>query len=85
MFQKNVKIISPNGLHTRPAAKFVKSAKKFKSEIIITTNNNSANAKSLFNLQTLNLTKGTVITITANGTDEKDAVKYLTKILMELK
>lgn len=38
MFQQEVTITAPNGLHTRPAAQFVKEAKGFTSEITVTSN-----------------------------------------------
>lgn len=85
MFQKEITITAPNGLHTRPAAQFVKEAKAFTSEITVTTSDGkSASAKSLFKLQTLGLAKGAVITISAEGEDEEQAVEYLTKLLPEL-
>lgn len=37
MYSKDVEIIAPNGLHTRPAAQFVKEAKAFSSEITVTS------------------------------------------------
>ncbi|WP_182091095.1 HPr family phosphocarrier protein, partial [Serratia sp. ME43] len=40
-------ITAPNGLHTRPAAQFVKEAKGFTSDITVTSNGKSASAKSL--------------------------------------
>lgn len=84
MYQKEATIISPNGLHTRPAAQFVKAAKGFTSDITITSNGKSANAKSLFKLQTLGLIQGTVVTISAIGEDEEKAVDFLIKLMTEL-
>ncbi|MGO2345881.1 MAG: phosphocarrier protein Hpr, partial [Providencia sp.] len=77
MFQQEVTITAPNGLHTRPAAQFVKEAKAFTSDISLISNGKSASAKSLFKLQTLGLTQGTVVTISAEGEDEKEAVEFL--------
>ncbi|WP_225639136.1 phosphocarrier protein Hpr [Candidatus Profftia sp. (ex Adelges kitamiensis)] len=85
MFQQKVTITAPNGLHTRPAAHFVKEAKGFTSEITLTSNSKSASAKSLFKLQTLGLAQGTVVTISATGADEQKAVEYLVKLIAELK
>lgn len=85
MFQKETIITTPNGLHTRPAAQLVKEAKKFVSEITIIANGKSVNAKSLFKLQTLGLVQNSLITISANGKDEKLAVEDLTKFLKTLK
>jgi len=84
MYQQDVTIIAPNGLHTRPAAQFVKEAKTFNSEITVTANGKSASAKSLFKLQTLGLVQGTVITISAEGDDEQQAVDSLVKLVPEL-
>ena len=76
MFQQEVTITAPNGLHTRPAAQFVKEAKGFTSEITVTSNGKSASAKSLFKLQTL--------AISAEGEDEQKAVEHLVKLMAEL-
>lgn len=84
MFQKEVTITAPNGLHTRPAAQLVKEAKAFTSDITISSNGKSASAKSLFKLQTLGLTQGTVISISAEGEDEQQAVEHLVKLIPEL-
>ncbi|WP_457913809.1 phosphocarrier protein Hpr [Candidatus Gillettellia adelgis] len=84
MFQQEITITAPNGLHTRPAAQFVKEAKSFFSDITVTSNGKRANAKSLFKLQTLGMTQGTKITIEAVGTDERKAVEHLVKLMAEL-
>ncbi|MFP3019559.1 MAG: phosphocarrier protein Hpr [Arsenophonus sp.] len=84
MFQQEVTIAAPNGLHTRPAAQFVKEAKSFSSEITIIYNGKSASAKSLFKLQTLGIIQGTVVTISAEGEDEQKAVKHLVQLITEL-
>ncbi|MEY0728111.1 phosphocarrier protein Hpr [Providencia rettgeri] len=84
MFQQEVTITAPNGLHTRPAAQFVKEAKAFSSDISLISGGKSASAKSLFKLQTLGLTQGTVVTISAEGEDEKEAVEHLVKLMAEL-
>jgi phosphocarrier protein HPr len=84
MFQKNVKITAKNGLHTRPAAQFVKEAKKFVSDITVTCKGKDASAKSLFKLQTLGLIEGSIITLSAKGEDEKKAIIHLEKIISEL-
>jgi phosphocarrier protein HPr len=84
MYQKEVEITADNGLHTRPAAQFVKDAKGFEADITVTSNGKSANAKSLFKLQTLGLVKGTVITITAEGPQAEAAVDHLVALIPTL-
>ena len=44
----------------------------------------SASAKSLFKLQTLALTQGTVITISAEGEDAEKAVEHLVALIPTL-
>ncbi|ASV32982.1 HPr family phosphocarrier protein [Candidatus Hamiltonella defensa] len=83
-FKQEVVITAPHGLHTRPAAEFVKAAKKFSSEITITSKAKSASAKSLFKLQTLVLDQKTTITISAEGKDAQEAVEHLVNLLAKL-
>ncbi|MBZ2279137.1 MAG: HPr family phosphocarrier protein, partial [Buchnera aphidicola] len=81
MFKTEILINAQHGLHTRPAAQFVKEAKKFKSDIYINYKGKSINAKSLFKIQTLGLVHGSIITLSAEGTDEKQAITHLSKII----
>lgn len=84
LFSQEVTITAPNGLHTRLAALFVKKAKGFASNIEITSNSKTATAKSLSKLQTLGLSQGTVVTISAEGEDEQRAVEHLVAFMAEL-
>lgn len=84
MYQQKTIITASNGLHTRPATQLVKKAKNFYSEITIISNGQKASAKSLFKLQTLGLSKDSLITISANGPDEEEAVKHLIKFIATL-
>ncbi|WP_108649649.1 HPr family phosphocarrier protein [Dongshaea marina] len=84
MYEKSVVITAENGLHTRPAAQFVKEAKAFESAISVESNGKSASAKSLFKLQTLGLTKGTEVLIKAEGDDAEQAVEKLVALMDEL-
>lgn len=82
MVESSVVITAENGLHTRPAAVFVKAAKAYESDISVINGEKSANAKSLFKLQTLGLSKGCTIVIRADGTDAQAAVDELTAIVV---
>lgn len=84
MYSKDVTITAPNGLHTRPAAQFVKEAKAFASDIKVISNGKSSSAKSLFKLQTLGLVQGTTITISAEGDDAEQAVEHLVALVPTL-
>ncbi|WP_305460464.1 HPr family phosphocarrier protein [Photobacterium leiognathi] len=80
MYQKQVEITAPNGLHTRPATQFVKEAKSFDADVTVTANGKSASAKSLFKLQTLGLIKGAQITISGEGAQAQEAVDALIQL-----
>ncbi|PWI33337.1 HPr family phosphocarrier protein [Vibrio albus] len=82
MYQKKVTITAPNGLHTRPAAQFVKEAKQFDAEVEVVSAGKAASAKSLFKLQTLGLTQGTEVTVQSAS---QQAVDHLVNFLANIK
>ncbi len=76
--ERRTKIINTNGLHARPATRFVEVASKFKSEIFVRTDNKEeVNGKSIIDLLTLGAKKGTEIFITAEGEDNEEALDVL--------
>ncbi len=84
MFQKDVKITAEQGLHTRPASQFAKAAKGYDAEVMVSANGKSAKATSLLKLQTLGLTQGTMMTISAEGPQAQEAVEQLAALVAEL-
>ena len=85
MYQKNVVIVNEAGLHARPAAVFVTKSKTFKSQISICNMsgdpNKVANAKSILNVLTMSLTKGSQALLSAEGEDEREAVEALAALI----
>ncbi len=81
MFQQNVIVKNKTGLHARPAALFVQTANKFKSEIFIEKQGKKVNAKSIMGVMSLAVSQGTEITISAQGEDEKEAVNKLVELI----
>jgi phosphocarrier protein HPr len=69
------------GLHARPAALFVQTAKKFKSDIVVRKDEKEVNAKSILSILTLGASQGAVITIKASGEDEEAAVTALQELV----
>jgi len=65
----NITITNKEGLHARPAAKFVKLANRFRSEIWVRKNDDETNGKSILGLLMLEAEQGALITITAEGDD----------------
>jgi len=75
MTQHQVEITNRLGLHARAAAKLVHTANAFQSQIFVGTGEEEVNAKSILGLLTLAATKGTPLTVRAEGDDEEAAVR----------
>jgi phosphocarrier protein HPr len=69
------------GLHARPAALFVQTAKKFNCDIRVAHGEREANAKSILNVLTLGASQGAVIAIRAEGEDAEQALAALTALV----
>ncbi len=81
MFSKEVVVQNQVGLHARPATFFIQKANEFKSSIWVEKDERKVNAKSLLGVLSLGITKGTTINIIADGSDEKDAVEVLVRLI----
>lgn len=85
MVKKEAIIKAVNGLHVRPASTFVKKAKEYSSEITIESDGKSVSGKSLFRLQTLELSAGKKLLICAEGEDEEIAASELAELIESFK
>lgn len=83
MKRETIILDNDEGLHARPAAKFVQKANKYESEIEIEFGGNIVNGKSIIGIMSLGAFPGEKITVIANGTDENDAVKDLINFLQK--
>jgi phosphotransferase system HPr (HPr) family protein len=81
MISEKVVIINETGLHARPASIFVNMASKFKSELMVQKGEKQVNAKSILAVLSLGISKGTEITISAQGPDEEEAVTKLVELI----
>ena len=77
MISRSVTINNNVGLHARPATFFIQKANSFKASIWVEKEDCRVNAKSLLGVLSLGITKGTTITIIADGSDEAEAVDGL--------
>jgi phosphotransferase system HPr (HPr) family protein len=69
------------GLHARPAALFVKTAKCFDCDIGVSCNETEANAKSMLSVLTLGAGQGAVVTVRAEGEDAEEALEALKNLI----
>ncbi len=81
MVEKEATVIAAEGLHARPAARFVKAAKAYSSDIRVIKGDTEANAKSSLNLMTLGAKQNDKLLIRATGADEEEAVEALAALI----
>ena len=74
-------IQNEEGLHARPAAKFVKLASQFSSEIWVEKDGEEINGKSIMGLMMLAAAKGAVIKVTADGDDADEAISKISALV----
>ncbi|MBN1881791.1 MAG: HPr family phosphocarrier protein [Deltaproteobacteria bacterium] len=74
-------IVNTLGLHARAAVLFIKVAKEYQSDIQVVKDGLEVNGKSIMGILMLAATKGSIITINAQGTDAEDAIRELGKLI----
>ena len=70
-------IVNKLGLHARAAAKFVHTATRFQSQIRVSRDGKTMDGKSIMGILLLAAGAGSTIVITADGSDEADAIDAL--------
>ena len=81
MTTKTITVTNTVGLHARPATLFIQKANEYKSSLWIERGDRRVNAKSLLGVLSLGVTKGTEITVIADGPDEEAAVEALVSLV----
>jgi phosphocarrier protein len=81
MITRNITIQNSVGLHARPATFFIQKANSYKSSIWVEKEDRRVNAKSLLGVLSLGITKGTTITLIADGGDEVEALNGIEELV----
>ena len=81
MTSRSVGVVNQLGMHARAAAKFVHLATRFQSRVVVSRQGRDMDGKSIMGLLLLAAARGTMVTITADGTDEDAAVDALTDLV----
>jgi phosphocarrier protein len=68
-------------MHARAAAKFVKLASTFKSKIELERKKQRVNGKSIMGVMMLAASKGSLVTIHAEGNDAEESINQLEKLI----
>ena len=77
MVEAKVRIQNKQGLHARPAAMFVKTAARFRSDVCISRQDQMVNGKSIMGVMMLAAEFGSEVTLSVTGEDEEQALKAL--------
>lgn len=75
--ERELVILNRYGLHARPAAMFVKTSNRFKSEVWVEKDGEEVNGKSIMGLMMLAAGHGSKLKVSAAGSD---AEKFLDEI-----
>ncbi|MDR3164241.1 MAG: HPr family phosphocarrier protein [Synergistaceae bacterium] len=83
MYSRTITITSPSGLHARSASDFVRRANRFSSNITVgrASDEKKVNAKSIVMVMSLGAEKDSEIELSAEGSDEREAVDSLIQLL----
>ena len=83
VYDVELEIKNSEGLHMRPAMKFVDMANRFQSEINVSNGEMNVNGKSIMQISMLAATCGTKLKVTATGPDAREAIDALQKLVEE--
>jgi phosphocarrier protein HPr len=81
MTSRSVPVVNQLGMHARAAAKFVHLAARYQSHITVARESREMDGKSIMGLLLLAAALGSVVTISADGADEKEAVDALSELV----
>ena len=81
MTKRSIRINLESGLDARPVALLVQEASKYESTIYIQSGKKRVNAKSIMGMMSLGLDNGEELEVSAEGTDEQNAVNGIENFL----
>lgn len=77
MNEREARIVNPLGMHARPAAEFVKTANRFRSQVSVRRGDLTVNGKSIMGMMMLAAERGATLLIAAEGEDAGAALDAL--------
>jgi phosphocarrier protein HPr len=81
MTSQQVTLVNQLGMHARAAAKFVHLATRFTARVRVGREHREMDGKSIMGILLLAAARGSTITISAEGSDERDAVDALVALV----
>ena len=81
MNEREARIVNPLGMHARPAAEFVKTANRFRSQVSVRRGDLTVNGKSIMGMMMLAAERGSTLVIAVDGEDAADALDALCELV----
>ena len=81
MTSQAVTVVNQLGMHARAAAKFVHLATRYEARVRVAHDRREMDGKSIMGILLLAAARGSTITISADGSDERDAVSALAALV----
>jgi phosphocarrier protein len=81
MTTRSVTVVNERGMHARAAAKFVHLASRYQAKIRVSRHGREIDGKSIMGILLLAAARGSIVTISADGADEQDAVLALAALV----
>lgn len=81
MLEQQLTIINKLGLHARAAAKLVKLSTGFEADIEISKDDKRVNCKSIMGVMMLAASRGSSVTLYADGVDENKAMEAVCQLI----
>ena len=80
---RDLEITNRRGLHARASAKFVKCVEQFDVDVTVSHDGQSVPGTSILGLMMLAAATGTVVQVTASGSDAEIALDAITALLAD--
>lgn len=81
MYKQQTVVKCDSGLYNDQVTLFVQKANEFRSNIWLESGSRKMNAKSLLGMMSMCVDTGTTVAVSADGSDEQEAVAALCEVL----
>lgn len=82
MVSKTITVCNSTGFHIRPVTIIADAASNCTSKVTIHYENNQINAKSILNLVSFGICKGTEITVECEGENEEEDLEKMVDVIL---
>lgn len=84
MVEKSIVVKNETGLHARPAAALVQFVKGIDGEVELVKDGKVANAKSIFSVMSLGISKDTEVNVRVTGANEEEDCEKVVQFIENL-